>query len=191
MADNDTEWLIETSAFTKQITALLSDEDYADFQSRLAANPDIGVLIKNGGGIRKIRVAIGSRGKRGGARVIYYWAPRQDLILLLLAYSKNATTGSNAKPDKATCESREGGIRQWKKRYSMSCWAAFVKPEQSSAAKGNRPAAPSSVRLELGRFESETHLSQSEFARLMGVSVKTLQNWEQNRRRPAGPANAL
>jgi len=34
-------------------------------------------------------------------------------------------------------------------------------------------------------------LSQGEFARLMRVSVKTLQNWEQNRRHPTGPAAAL
>jgi len=33
--------LIETSIFTKQITALLSDEDYGAFQSRLAANPGL------------------------------------------------------------------------------------------------------------------------------------------------------
>ena len=83
--------LIETSTFTKQITALLSDEEYGEFQSRLAANPQLGPLIKGGGGIRKIRVAIGSRGKRGGARVIYYWAVRKDLILLLYAYSKNVS----------------------------------------------------------------------------------------------------
>lgn len=36
-----------------------------------------------------------------------------------------------------------------------------------------------------------TSLSQSEFADLIGVSVKTLQNWEQDRRRPTGPAAAL
>ena len=81
--------LIETSTFTRQITALLSDEDYGVFQSRLAANPSLGALIKGGGGIRKIRMAVGSRGKRGGARVIYYWAVRKDVILLLYAYPKN------------------------------------------------------------------------------------------------------
>jgi hypothetical protein len=58
---------------------------------RLAANPGLGALIKGGGGIRKIRVAVGSRGKRGGARVIYYWAVRKDLILLLFAYPKNVS----------------------------------------------------------------------------------------------------
>ena len=33
--------------------------------------------------------------------------------------------------------------------------------------------------------------SQSEFARMIGVSIATLQNWEQGRRRPEGPARAL
>ena len=83
--------LIETPTFTRQITALLSNEDYGAFQSRLAANPGLGALIKGGSGIRRIRVAVGSRGKRGGARVIYYWAVRKDLILLLYAYAKNVS----------------------------------------------------------------------------------------------------
>jgi putative transcriptional regulator len=34
-------------------------------------------------------------------------------------------------------------------------------------------------------------LSQSEFARLLGVSVRTLQEWEQGRRSPSGPARML
>ncbi len=83
--------LIETSTFTKQITALLSDEEYWEFQARLAANPQLGAVIKGGGGIRKVRVGVGSRGKRGGARVIYYWAARRGLILLLYAYFENVT----------------------------------------------------------------------------------------------------
>ncbi len=84
--------LIETSTFTRQINALLSDDEYQAFQSRIAANPELGALIKGGGGIRKVRVAVGSKGKSGGARVIYYWAVKQDLILLLYAYAKNATS---------------------------------------------------------------------------------------------------
>jgi hypothetical protein len=53
--------LIETSTFARQITALLGDEEYGEFQSRIAANPELGARIKGGGGIRKVRVAIGSR----------------------------------------------------------------------------------------------------------------------------------
>jgi putative transcriptional regulator len=40
-------------------------------------------------------------------------------------------------------------------------------------------------------IRERTKLSQGEFAMLMGVSVKTLQNWEQARRVPRGPAAAL
>jgi putative transcriptional regulator len=35
------------------------------------------------------------------------------------------------------------------------------------------------------------HVSQSEFAHMIGVSVDTVQNWEQKRREPEGPAKAL
>ena len=84
--------LIETSIFTRQINALLSDDEYSEFQFWVAANPGLGSLIKGGGGIRKTRVAVGSRGKSGGARVIYYWAVRSDVILLLFAYPKNVAT---------------------------------------------------------------------------------------------------
>src|SRR5579862_9639658 len=40
-------------------------------------------------------------------------------------------------------------------------------------------------------IRERTNLPQSDFAHLIGVSVKTLQNWEQDRRRPTGPAVAL
>jgi putative transcriptional regulator len=46
------------------------------------------------------------------------------------------------------------------------------------------PVDVKAVRRRLGK-------SQSEFARMIGVSVSTLQNWEQGRRRPEGPAQAL
>ncbi len=40
-------------------------------------------------------------------------------------------------------------------------------------------------------IRERTRLSQGDFASFIGVSVKTLQNWEQNRRKPTGPAAAL
>ena len=41
------------------------------------------------------------------------------------------------------------------------------------------------------QIRKDLGLSQSEFALLIGVSVGTLQNWEQGRRQPEGPARAL
>jgi len=41
------------------------------------------------------------------------------------------------------------------------------------------------------RVRNKLGLSQNKFARLLGISEDTLQNWEQGRRRPAGPAKVL
>ncbi len=41
------------------------------------------------------------------------------------------------------------------------------------------------------RIRSNFHLSQGEFAALLGISVATLRNWEQGRRTPEGPARVL
>lgn len=83
---------IETATFTSQITKLASDEEQREFQNVLVANPDAGDLIRGGGGIRKVRMAIRGRGKSGGARVIYFWRRAHDQIYLLVAYAKAAKT---------------------------------------------------------------------------------------------------
>jgi mRNA-degrading endonuclease RelE of RelBE toxin-antitoxin system len=48
-----------------------------------------GAVIPGSGGLRKVRWSPAGRGKRGGVRVIYYWAVAQERILMLLVYSKN------------------------------------------------------------------------------------------------------
>lgn len=55
-----------------------------------------------------------------------------------------------------------------------------------------KPAAKIEVRPEdVKAIRSKLSKSQSEFALMIGVSVATLQNWEQGRRQPEGPARAL
>ncbi len=41
------------------------------------------------------------------------------------------------------------------------------------------------------KIRAQLQLSQAEFASLMGVSPRTVQDWEQGRRKPSGPAEAL
>lgn len=81
--------IIETSVFTRQIRELLSDSEYRDLQIALVNRPDAGAVIIGSGGLRKIRWATKGKGKRGGSRVIYYWAVAQDQLLMLLIYSKS------------------------------------------------------------------------------------------------------
>ena len=65
--------------------------------------------------------------------------------------------------------------------------------EAKAIARGK---APASRRIkvttpDVKAVREQIGLSQSEFAQLMQVSIKTLQNWEQHRRNPTGPAAAL
>jgi len=54
------------------------------------------------------------------------------------------------------------------------------------------PARVTSItRTEVTRIRQSMNLSQPQFARMMGISVRTLQNWEQGHRKPTGPAKVL
>jgi hypothetical protein len=80
---------IETTTFTRQIVALLSDNEYATLQAFIAVDPERGDLIRGGGGIRKLRWSVQGRGKSGGIRVIYFWVRQDGQVLMLLAYPKS------------------------------------------------------------------------------------------------------
>lgn len=81
--------ILETSIFTRQVLLLLSDDEYRLLQAVLVNRPDIGAVIPSSGGLRKARWGMAGRGKRGGVRVIYYWAVKYERILMLLIYPKN------------------------------------------------------------------------------------------------------
>jgi hypothetical protein len=64
----------ETSIFTRRIQKILDDESHRLLQLHLLHRPEAGDVIPGSGGIRKIRWAPTGSGKRGGARIMYYWA---------------------------------------------------------------------------------------------------------------------
>ena len=79
---------IETPIFTKDVKALLADEQYGELQQLLANHPDRGDVIAGTGGLRKIRWTLPGRGKRGGSRIVYFWRVSESQILLLAIYGK-------------------------------------------------------------------------------------------------------
>jgi hypothetical protein len=102
--------IIETSVFTRQITELLADDEYAALQFALVLRPEMGSLIPGGGGVRKIRWGQTGRGKRGGIRVIYYWRTSEDEIYMLLAYAKTARDNLSQAELKALRQMVKGGL---------------------------------------------------------------------------------
>jgi len=67
----------------------MDEEVYRELQNELIESPEIGKIIQGSGGIRKIRWSGSGRGKRGGSRLIYYWAKSKDQIYMLFIYEKN------------------------------------------------------------------------------------------------------
>ncbi len=79
---------VETPVFPREVTELLSDEEYRGLQLALLFRPEQGPLIPRSGGLRKLRWRRGGGGKRGGLRVIYYWDKDADTVYMLFAYPK-------------------------------------------------------------------------------------------------------
>ncbi len=81
--------IVRTIAFSKSLKKLnASERDIERLETELAANPAAGDVIQGLSGARKIRFAMGGKGKRGGGRAIYVVVWRADTAYLLLAYSK-------------------------------------------------------------------------------------------------------
>lgn len=79
---------VETPIFTSQILGLVPDEQYRALQLALMLRPEQGPLMQGGGGLRKVRWQEPGKGKRGGLRIIYYWAEDEEAIYMLFAYRK-------------------------------------------------------------------------------------------------------
>ena len=80
---------VETPLFTRLLSSYLSDDEYAALQGALLRNPEIGAVVPESGGVRKMRWGLVGQGKRGGLRVIYYLRTHRGEIWLLTLYGKN------------------------------------------------------------------------------------------------------
>lgn len=81
--------VVETPEFLTATRKLMSDDERALLVDYLAYNPTVGDLVQGTGGIRKLRWALDGRGKRGGARVIYFYHDADTPLFALTAYAKN------------------------------------------------------------------------------------------------------
>ncbi|UCI08310.1 type II toxin-antitoxin system RelE/ParE family toxin [Mesorhizobium sp. B1-1-8] len=81
--------VVETPEFLSATRKLMSDDERALLVDYLAHNPTAGDLVQGTGGIRKVRWTLDGRGKRGGARVIYFYHDADMPLFALTAYAKN------------------------------------------------------------------------------------------------------
>lgn len=81
--------VVETERFLKDAEALITEADRAVLVALLASSPESGRIIPGTGGVRKLRWALPGGGKRGGARVIYYYHSEKIPLFMLAMYAKN------------------------------------------------------------------------------------------------------
>lgn len=81
--------VVELEPFTVEAAKLWSEEERLEFIGFIAENPEAGRVIPGTGGIRKVRWSRQGIGRRGGARVIYYYHSRAIPLFLLTVYAKS------------------------------------------------------------------------------------------------------
>jgi hypothetical protein len=81
--------VIETPEFLSVASRLMDDGRRASLVDHLARHPTDGELVRGTGGVRKLRWGLEGRGKRGGARVIYFYHDAGMPVFLLTANAKS------------------------------------------------------------------------------------------------------
>ena len=83
--------VVETSLFQKQWPMYWTEDERGEFAAQLAESPEAGVVVKDSGGIRKVRWKRRGTGKSGGVRVIYFIRSEAEEVVLLTLYAKSET----------------------------------------------------------------------------------------------------
>ena len=91
----------ETQAFARAAEKIWSEGERAELVDFVAHNPEAGDVIPGTGGVRKLRWARAGGGKRGGARVVYFFYRPDCPLYLLLAYAKAQASDLSADEKRA------------------------------------------------------------------------------------------
>ncbi len=87
--------------FERTMSGLLTDTAMRVIENELLINPRRGDVIPDTNGVRKMRVALPGRGKRGGGRITYLYVETKDRVYFILAYAKNVKETTTAAEIKA------------------------------------------------------------------------------------------
>jgi hypothetical protein len=81
--------VVETREFQQRAATRMSEAERQEFITFIAGHPNDGVVMVGTGGVRKSRWGVGSRGKSGGVRIVYYYHNPTMPIFLLTIFAKN------------------------------------------------------------------------------------------------------
>jgi len=106
----------EFAGYKRRADELLSEVEQDAVIDLVAYDPTRGDLIPGTGGLRKLRVAVGGSGKRGGGRVIYYFYSDNFPILLVALYAKNEKSDLTTQEKKSFATLVQEIVSQWRRK---------------------------------------------------------------------------
>jgi DNA-binding transcriptional regulator YiaG len=207
--------VVETAEFMKEAARLMSDWERAELIAFVGANPEAGEIIPGTGGVRKIRWSRQGMGKRGGARVIYYYHNERLPLFPLSAYAKSSKANlSKVERNEMKRLVPGGGIPEKGHRNDMtkktSRLTARKAPRKRQTVGGSiieglkqaiawtrgendnvRVTLVHVPEVDVRKVRTKMGLSQAQFATKFGFPPATLRNWEQGRSRPDAPTRVL
>jgi hypothetical protein len=108
--------VVELAGYRRRAEALLTRDEQDAIVHLLAYEPTCGDVIPGAGGLRKMRIARSGSGKRGGARVVYYFHSLDMPIFLLALYAKNEKSDLRAHEKKEFSGLLKELVTQWRQK---------------------------------------------------------------------------
>ena len=192
--------IVETPAFLGDARSLgLSDGERLAIVMSIAANPAGGDVIEGTGGARKVRFAGRGKGKRGGYRVITFFS---GIFLLSIfaqkpedGFGAERTTSIEIRPGRSGRDLQVRKGVEMRKRKATAGERMIESARQALAFAKGRDNHGCEVHVpnhvDVKAIREKISLSQGEFAKLFGLSKRTMEHWEHGRRVPSGPARAF
>jgi hypothetical protein len=108
--------VIEFAGYRRRAGELLTAGERDAVIDLIAYEPACGDIIPGSGGLRKVRIGRDGMGKRGGARVVYYFHNESFPILLLALYAKNEKGDLTAAEKRELAASIKVKVTQWQRK---------------------------------------------------------------------------
>jgi hypothetical protein len=108
--------VMELAGYHRRADELLTEAEQDAVIDLIAYEPTCGDLIPGSGGLRKVRIGRGGSGKRGGARVIYYFYNGDFPAVLMALYAKNEKADLTARDRSELAGSLKEIMASWRRK---------------------------------------------------------------------------
>ncbi len=107
--------VVETDSYLSKARKIMSEAEMETVVLMISASPMAGDVIQGAAGLRKLRIPLQGRGKRGGGRVIYWYYNEGYPAILMWAFAKNEADDLSPSQKKHLVSASEAFTRQFRR----------------------------------------------------------------------------